>query len=151
MKIGIYGGTFDPIHRGHMAAASTACTVLGLDKLLLIPDGTPPHKQQSAAGAPAEHRLEMAGIAADRLNVGFPGGGAGPGAEGGGKSYTSDTLRQIHQAAPKDELWLLMGTDMFLTLHLWHEPEVILSLAGICAFGRTEGTGRRSLPPSRTT
>lgn len=149
MKIGIYGGTFDPIHRGHMAAASTACTVLGLDKLLLIPDGIPPHKQQSAAGAPAEHRLEMARIAADRLNVGIPVEVLDLEQKRGGKSYTSDTLRQIHKRHPKDELWLLMGTDMFLTLHLWHEPEVILSLAGICAFGRTEGDGEALFAPQR--
>lgn len=66
-----------------------------------------------------------------------------------GKSYTSDTLRAIRQTYPQAELWLLMGTDMFLTLHLWHEPEVILSLAGICAFGRTEQDGEALFAPQR--
>lgn len=149
MKIGIYGGTFDPIHRGHMAAASTACTVLGLDKLLLIPDGTPPHKQQSPAGASAEHRLEMVRIAADRLGVQIPVEVLDLELRRGGKSYTSDTLRQIHKRCPKDELWLLMGTDMFLTLHQWHEPQVILDLAGVCAFGRCEGDGEALFAPQR--
>ena len=55
-----------------------------------------------------------------------------------GKSFTSDTLAQLKAEHPGDELWLLMGTDMFLTLQAWHEPEKILSLAGIAAFGRTE-------------
>ena len=55
-----------------------------------------------------------------------------------GRSFTSDTLRQLREEHPDDELWLLMGTDMFLTLQHWHEPEKILSLAGIAAFGRTE-------------
>ena len=93
MKIGICGGTFDPIHRGHMAAASTACTVLGLDKLLLVPDGTPPHKLQPAAGASAEHRLEMVRIAADRLDVGIPVEVLDLEQKRDGKSYTSDTCR----------------------------------------------------------
>ena len=72
MKIGIYGGTFDPIHRGHMAAARAASGALGLDKLLIIPDGTPPHKAQDACGASGHHRLEMARIAADRLGLSIP-------------------------------------------------------------------------------
>ena len=55
-----------------------------------------------------------------------------------GKSYTSDTLAELKARYPEDELWLLMGTDMFLSFHTWHEPEKIASLAGIAAFGRTE-------------
>ena len=58
--------------------------------------------------------------------------------ERGGRSFTSDTLAQLKAQYPDSELWLLMGTDMFLTLQAWHEPEKILSLAGIAAFGRTE-------------
>ena len=61
----------------------------------------------------------------------------------------TDTLRSIRQTYPDAELWLLMGTDMFLTLHLWHEPEVILSLAGVCAFGRTEQDGEAMFAPQR--
>ena len=91
----------------------------------------------------------MAKIAADRLNAGVPVEVLDLEQKRDGKSYTCDTLRQIHQRCPKDELWLLMGTDMFLTLHLWHEPEVILSLAGICAFGRTEGDGEELFAPQR--
>lgn len=149
MKIGIYGGTFDPIHRGHMAAARAASGALGLDKLLIIPDGTPPHKAQDACGASGHHRLEMARIAADRLGLSIPVEVPDLELKRPGKSYTSDTLRQIHKRHPKDELWLLMGTDMFLTLHRWHEPEVILSLAGICAFGRAEGDGEDLFAPQR--
>ena len=68
-RIGVYGGTFDPIHRGHMAAARAACEALELDLLLLIPDGQPPHKDLSSGSASAADRLEMTEIAADRLNV----------------------------------------------------------------------------------
>ena len=66
-----------------------------------------------------------------------------------GKSYTSDTLEAIHRQYPEAELWLLMGTDMFLTLHLWHEPGTILRLAGICAFGRSEQDGEDVFAPQR--
>lgn len=147
MKIGIYGGTFNPPHLGHMAAAKAAVAALGLDKLLLIPAAIPPHKALPSDTPAPEHRLAMVEKWADGM-----GAGAEVSAlelEREGKSYTSDTLRSIRQTYPDAELWLLMGTDMFLTLHLWHEPEVILSLAGICAFGRTEQDGEALFAPQR--
>lgn len=147
MKIGIYGGTFNPPHLGHMAAAKAAVAALGLDKLLLIPAAIPPHKALPSDTPAPEHRLAMVEKWADGM-----GAGAEVSAlelEREGKSYTSDTLRAICQTYPDAELWLLMGTDMFLTLHLWHEPEVILSLAGICAFGRTEQDGEALFAPQR--
>lgn len=147
MKIGIYGGTFNPPHLGHMAAAKAAVAALGLDKLLLIPAAIPPHKALPSDTPAPEHRLAMVEKWADGM-----GAGAEVSAlelEREGKSYTSDTLRAIRQTYPDAELWLLMGTDMFLTLHLWHEPEVILSLAGICAFGRTEQDGETLFAPQR--
>ena len=66
-----------------------------------------------------------------------------------GKSYTSDTLTAIHEQYPDAELWLLMGTDMFLSLQNWHQPETILRLAGICAFGRSEQDGEELFAPQR--
>ena len=147
MKIGIYGGTFNPPHLGHMAAAQAAVAALGLDKLLLIPAAIPPHKALPSGTPPQEERLAMVEKWADVM-----GGHVEVSTlelEREGKSYTSDTLRAIRQTYPDAELWLLMGTDMFLTLHLWHEPEVILSLAGICAFGRTEQDGEAMFAPQR--
>ena len=136
MKIGIYGGSFNPIHRGHLTAAQSAAEQLGLDRLFLIPANVPPHKQLSADSAAAHHRLEMTVLAtaemkckAEVLDIELC---------RTGKSYTSDTLRELKTQYPEDELWLLMGTDMFLSLHTWHEPEVIMSLASIAAFSRTE-------------
>lgn len=70
--------------------------------------------------------------------------------ERSGKSYTSDTLEAIHDQYPGAQLWLLMGTDMFLTLHQWHDPEEILKLAGICAFGRKEQDGEAVFAPQRS-
>ena len=149
MKIGIYGGTFNPPHLGHMEAARAAIAALGLDKLILIPAAIPPHKQLPEATPEAHHRLAMTELMADGLLM--------PGVvevssmelEREGKSFTSDTLRQLHQQYPDDELWLMMGTDMFLTLQYWHEPEVVCQLAGICAFGRTEQDGEALFAPQR--
>ena len=136
MKIGVYGGTFNPIHTGHMAAAKFAMEYLKLDLLYLIPAGLPPHKALAEDTPSAEHRLNMARLAA--------------GAIGGnvkaldielrrtGKSYTLDTLRELRAEHPEDELYFFMGTDMFLTFHKWYKPEEIAALCTICAFGRSE-------------
>ncbi len=135
-RIGVYGGTFDPIHLGHMAAARAAAKALKLDKLLLVPAGDPPHKLRDPNGADGAHRLEMTRIAADRMQLDVPVKVSSLELQRGGKSYTSDTLRVLHEKHPKAELILLMGSDMFLTLHQWHEPEVICALSRICAFHR---------------
>lgn len=149
MKIGIYGGTFSPPHLGHMEAARAAIAALGLDKLILIPAAIPPHKELPEATPEAHHRLAMTELMADGLLM--------PGVvevssmelEREGKSFTSDTLRQLRHQYPDDELWLMMGTDMFLTLQYWREPEVVCQLAGICAFGRTEQDGEALFAPQQ--
>ena len=149
MKIGIYGGTFNPPHLGHMAAARTAVDALKLDKLLLMPAAVPPHKTLPENTPDQAHRLAMVEQMADALEM--------PGVvevstlelEREGKSYTSDTLEELHRRYPGAELWLLMGTDMFLTLHQWHDAKTILRLAKICAFGRTEQDGEAVFAPQR--
>lgn len=149
MKIGIYGGTFNPPHLGHMAAARTAVDALKLDKLLLMPAAVPPHKTLPENTPDQAHRLAMVEQMADALEM--------PGVvevstlelEREGKSYTSDTLEELHRRYPGAELWLLMGTDMFLTLHQWHDAKTILRLAKICAFGRTDQDGEAVFAPQR--
>ena len=149
MRIGIYGGSFNPPHLGHLAAARAAMAALGLDRLVFVPAGVPPHKELAPGSPGLEQRLEMTGIAADQLLM--------PGAvevwdtelHREGKSYTADTLEEAAARWPGDELWLLMGTDMFLTLHQWREPGRILELAGVCAFGRTEADGEAVFAPQR--
>ena len=138
MKIGIYGGTFNPPHLGHVTAARAVFELLKLDKLLLVPAGLPPHKDLPAGSPTAEQRLEMTRRAADQLGLGDKVEVLDLELQRAGKSFTSDTLEELKVRYPSAELWLLMGTDMFLTLQAWHEPEKILSLAGIAAFGRTE-------------
>lgn len=137
MKIGIYGGTFNPPHLGHMAAAREAARRLKLDRVLLIPDGTPPHKELPENSASPEQRLEMTTLMADRLGREFE---VCPlEIERGGRSYTADTLQELAGRFPEDELYLLMGTDMFLTLDTWHQPAKICKYARIAAFGRSAG------------
>ena len=138
MKIGIYGGTFNPPHLGHIAAARTVFELLRLDLLLLVPAGLPPHKDLPAGSPTAEQRLELTRLAGEQLGLGDKVRTLDLELRREGPSYTSETLAQIREEYPDGELWLLMGTDMFLTLHTWHQPERILSLAGVAAFGRTE-------------
>ena len=149
MKIGIYGGSFNPPHLGHLAAARAAANALGLDKLVFVPAGDPPHKKL-AEGSPApEQRLEMTRIAADQLLMPELAGVWDAEIRREGRSYTADTLEQAARRWPGDELWLLMGTDMFLTLHDWVEPEKILALAGVCAFGRSPADDESVFAPQR--
>ena len=140
MKIGVYGGTFDPPHLGHMEAARAAADLLGLDKILFVPAALPPHKDLPPEPVPAEDRLAMTALMADGvcLEAGRPGLAQADGLELSrqGKSYTVDTLEELRRRWPDDELWLLMGTDMFLTLQNWRDPERITALAGIAAFAR---------------
>ena len=132
-RIGIYGGTFNPPHIGHIRAALAAVRTLELDRLLVIPDRIAPHKTLPDGSASPQQRLEMVRLAL-----------AGEQAvevsdmelRREGVSYTVDTLRHIRQMYPDGELTLLMGTDMFLSFRSWRCPEEILSMAGLGVFYR---------------
>ena len=136
MKIGLYGGTFNPIHMGHMAAAKFAAEYLGLDILYLIPAGLPPHKALAEDTPEAEHRMNMTRLAAGA--IGSYAKALDIELRRTGKSYTLDTLHEIRAMHPEDELYFFMGTDMFLTFQKWYHPEEIVKLCTICAFGRSE-------------
>lgn len=149
MRIGVYGGTFNPPHLGHITAARAVFELLKLDKLLLIPAGLPPHKPLPRGGPTAEQRLELTRLAGEQTGLGDRVETLDLELRRNGASYTSDTLEAVRALYPESELWLLMGTDMFLTLHLWHEPERVLALAGIAAFGRTEADTENLFAPQR--
>lgn len=136
MKVVIFGGSFNPPHRGHLNAAIAAAKQLKPDKFLIIPDDHPPHKLLSADAPAPEQRLELCRLC-------FAGV---PGAEvsdmeirRGGKSYTSDTLRELKAAYPGALFTLLVGADMLCTLDTWHEAGYIMQTAEICAFSRSKG------------
>lgn len=133
MKTGVYGGTFNPIHNGHLHIVEEFRRGLGLDRVLLIPAHVPPHKTAPDL-APAGDRLEMCRLAAEKtpwLQV------SSIELEREGKSYTADTLEELSIRCPQDQLYLLMGEDMFLTLGRWYRPETIFSLASVCTTPRS--------------
>ena len=117
-----------------MAAARQAAEALKLDKLLLIPTRVPPHKALTEDVAGPEHRLEMTRFAVQALNLDGVAEASDLELRREGKSYTLDTLREIRALYPKGELFLLLGTDMFLTFHQWRHPEEIAKLCTLCAF-----------------
>lgn len=123
MRVGIYGGTFSPIHCGHVAAARAFMEQMWLDILYIIPTGIPPHKIMQG-DATAADRLEMCRLAfADMDGVII----SDAETKREGKSYTVDTLRAFSHEG--DRLFFLIGTDMLLTLDTWREPDEIFRLA----------------------
>ncbi len=122
MRVGIYGGTFSPVHNGHVAAAKAFMEQMWLDILYVIPTGVTPHKDMKG-NATAADRLEMCRLAfADMEGVIV----SDLEMRREGKSYTVDTLRELYD--PDGRLFLLMGTDMLMTLDTWREPDEIFRL-----------------------
>ncbi len=135
MRIGIYGGTFNPPHTGHRKAAREAIGALGLDKLLVIPTAEPPHKELPEESAGPEQRLELARLCFG----GLEGAEVSPlELERGGKSYTADTVAELRRLYPEAELWLIMGGDMFLSLEKWYKSGELLREAGIAVSARAD-------------
>jgi nicotinate-nucleotide adenylyltransferase len=135
VKIGIYGGTFNPIHTGHIHAAKQAREILGLDKLLMIPDRIAPHKQIPSGSPTPEQRMEMlclavageTGVEVSDIEL-----------KREGKSFTYLTVEAIREEYPDAEIFLLMGTDMFLSFHTWMNPERITAEATLAVMYRGE-------------
>ena len=134
-KIGIYGGTFNPPHTGHLQAAVQAVEVLDLDLLLMIPDRIAPHKDIPAGSPTPEQRLEMLRIALEGQEKIRP---SDIELRREGVSYTYMTLEALREEYPGDELIFLMGTDMFLAFDAWKEPERICAMASLGVFYRGE-------------
>ena len=135
MKIGIYGGTFNPIHTGHIHAAKQAAEILGLDKLLMIPDRIAPHKEIPSGSPTPEQRLHMLRLAV----AGEPGMEVSDiELKREGKSFTYLTVEAIREENPDAEIFLLMGTDMFLSFHTWKNPERITANATLAVMYRGE-------------
>ena len=130
-RIGLFGGTFDPIHNGHLHIARRFADELELESVILLPAGDPYHK--TAPRTPAHHRLAMAEIAAQadsRLAV------SDCDIVRQGATYTHDTVQIFRQHFPAAELWLLLGMDSLLQLHTWHRWQNLVRQCRIAAAPR---------------
>ena len=141
MKLGIYGGTFGPVHLGHMRAAHAFLDACSLDRLYILPTAIPPHKAASQADTPKDrlHMLQLAfsepEYADGRIVI------SDYEQKRGGKSYTILTLE--HFTTESDDITMLCGTDMFLTLEKWYRGEDILRMANICCLCRDDDPASR--------
>lgn len=129
-SIGVFGGTFDPVHVGHLAVAQEAADTLGLERVLFVPAGEPPHKPGRLISA-ALHRRSMVELAiADNPRFALE----PMELDRAGPSYTADTLEALSGQVAK--LTLILSADAFLALHEWHDPERILTLARVAVAPR---------------
>lgn len=134
-KMGLFGGTFDPIHKGHVSMALRLAQAMDLDGVVLMPTFVPPHKIKENM-ASAAHRLAMCRLAAEEhpllcvsdLEL-----------QRGGASFTVDTLTALSEQYPDTQWYLLVGADMFTTLRTWHRFADIAQMAVLCTIAR-EGT-----------
>jgi nicotinate-nucleotide adenylyltransferase len=139
-SLGILGGSFDPIHYGHLLCAQQLSEAVGLDRVLFIPCSRSPHKR-SHSPASDVHRLEMIRLALgdhplfelSDLEI-----------RRGGVSYTVDTVRHLREEmGPEVELWLLLGMDAYLDIPAWKDPEVVLAECRFAVAGRPGCEDRR--------
>jgi nicotinate-nucleotide adenylyltransferase len=131
-RLGVYGGSFDPVHLGHLLLAEVCREACTLDRVLFVPCGQSPHKPRGAA-ASGQQRVEMLELAVagnshfgvSRIEI-----------DRSGPSFTVETLRQLRAEQPHAELFFLMGADSLVDLPLWREPHEILELATVVAVNR---------------
>lgn len=142
MRLGIFGGTFDPPHVGHLLASVDAVERLTLDRLVLVPASVQPLKSGLQA-ADAAHRLAMtrllvegdARFEVDPLEI-----------ERAGLSYSVDTLRAFAERYPSDERFFILGADVLRTFGRWREPDQVLRLAKLVVMTREDGASPAPLP-----
>jgi nicotinate-nucleotide adenylyltransferase len=133
MRIGVFGGTFDPPHHGHLVAAEEVRDQLELNRVLFVPAGAPPHKLGKVL-SPVHHRLAMVELAiqsnpafeVSRIDI-----------ERTGPSYSVDTLRLLReQYSPEAEFFFIMGLDSLGEIATWHSPEVLIQLCRLAVVDR---------------
>jgi nicotinate-nucleotide adenylyltransferase len=142
-RIGILGGTFNPIHLGHLLIAQDAVEAARLDRVLFIPTATPPHKKLEG-GVSAAHRLKMVRLAiagddrfaADDLEI-----------RRGGKSYSVDTLTELKRRYPRADFYFIVGADSLSELQLWRDARRLVKLCRFIAVRRPGFHGRPARLP----
>lgn len=145
MRTGIFGGSFDPVHHGHLILARAAREELGLDRILFVPANVSPHKTETKPATPQD-RLAMVraaiegedGFMASDLELNRP-----------APSFTVDTLRELRKLHPQDEFVLLIGADNAAKFGTWREPDEIRRLAQIAVLDRAGGNAAHAWPVVR--
>ena len=127
MRIGLFGGSFDPVHNGHLAVATACREAAELDDVWFVPTAVQPHKPSGPIASNQQRvaMLELAGVRHSLVEI-----------ERGGVSYTVDTLRELGRLSPADQWFLLMGADTLHDLPNWREPSAILQMASPLVVGR---------------
>lgn len=139
MRTGIYGGSFNPVHNGHIHLANSAAEELGLDRIFLLPSGISPHRS-SLEYASGEARMEMLRLACMGHEKLIP---CDFELRNEGKSYTVYTAREFRRRFPEDELFLLVGSDMLLSFDSWYRFEEILRIVKLAVVSRENGDMER--------
>lgn len=138
-RIGIFGGTFDPVHNGHIAAAVNAAEKMGFSKLIFIPVANPPHKELPEEAAGENSRLDMMRLAARSIEIAEV---SDIEIRRGGISYTAETVKALSVQYPNAELWLLMGGDMLLTYEKWRSFDWLSKNVSVCALERLSNSAK---------
>ncbi len=133
MKTAMFGGTFDPIHNGHVALVSRFADLLGLDRVYVVPTKTPPHKATSQT--PGEMRLEMCRLALEHVYLLVA---SDIELRREGTSYTFYTVMSLLEKHPGDRIYLITGADMFLTLTGWHRFDELKNFVTFCTVPRDD-------------
>ena len=142
MKIGIMGGTFNPIHNGHLHLAQTALEQFGLNQIWFMPNGVPPHKKQSAIESDIHERITMTRIAIKDNEKFFL-----QEYEANRKqtSYSYETMEHFQKMYPNDKFYFIIGADSLFAIETWKHPERLFKVCTILAACRDEATTRESL------
>src|SRR3712207_2867366 len=141
-RIGLYGGTFNPVHTAHLVMADQVGHTLGLDRVDLMPDAKPPHVDQKTAVA-AEYRVDMLKLAlADNPYLGLELAEI----ERGGVSYTYDTIKQLKQLHPENDYYFIIGGDMVDYLPTWYKIDELIKLVNFVAVRRVGAQNTTDYP-----
>lgn len=141
MKIGLYGGAFNPVHNGHLALAEHFKNALELERLIFIPTHVPPHKSGDGL-ASGEHRINMLSLALSGLDycsvsdIEF---------RREGKSYTYDTVCELKKIYPDDEFFLIVGADQYFDFQKWYRADDLLRQVTVCSAARENNQYRQML------
>lgn len=141
MKIGLYGGAFNPVHNGHLALAEHFKNALELERLIFIPTHVPPHKSGDGLVS-GEHRINMLSLALSGLDycsvsdIEF---------RREGKSYTYDTVCELKKIYPDDEFFLIVGADQYFDFQKWYRADDLLRQVTVCSAARENNQYRQML------